>query len=65
MQEMNALTVDLGDELRVPVEQRLLAAPVISVAPIPGQVLEVAHRDALGPRIAGQLIRPPRPVEPR
>jgi hypothetical protein len=58
VQEVDALAVDLGDELGVPVELRLLAAPVVLRAPVLGEVLEVAQRYAASPRHAGQLTGP-------
>ena len=53
VQEMHALPVDLGDELRVPIDHRLLYAPVVVVAPVRRQIPEVLHRDALAPPGAG------------
>jgi hypothetical protein len=44
VQEVDALAVDLGGELRVLVEPRLLGAPVVPRAPVLGELLEVAQR---------------------
>lgn len=37
VQEVDALAVDLGGELWVPVELRLLCAPVVLRVPVPGE----------------------------
>src|SRR6185369_6935753 len=58
VQEMDVLTVDLGGELRVLVERRLLGAPVESRAPVLGKLLEMIHRYAPGPSNTGQLGGP-------
>src|SRR5947209_9964943 len=58
VQEVDALPVDLGNELGVLVELRLLGAPVVPRAPVPGEVFQVAQRHAAGPFHAGQLAGP-------
>src|SRR5439155_2693252 len=64
VQEVDALAVDLGGELRVGVELRLGGAPVISSAPVTGELLQVAQRDAALPPRAGQAARPAGTGEP-
>src|SRR5215472_15713303 len=61
---MDALPVDLGDELRVGVEPRLGGAPVVPRAPVLGQLPQVARRYAAGPPDAGQLRGPAGAAEP-
>src|SRR5215471_3476727 len=64
VQEVNALAVDLGDELRVGVELRLGGAPVISGAPVAGEFRQIAQRGAAGPPGAWQLAWPAGGGEP-
>jgi len=52
VQEVDLLPVDLGEELWVGVQGRLLRPPVVGVAPVRDQVAEVAHRDAGVPVVA-------------
>src|SRR5215472_5248186 len=61
---MDGLPVDLGSELRVGVEVRLGGAPVVTGAPVGGQVLQVAQRYAAFPPGAGQAGRPSCIAEP-
>src|SRR6185312_5258415 len=61
VQEVDPLAVDLGRELRVTIELRLLGAPVVARAPVPGQLLQVAQRYAAGPPNAGQFAGPAGP----
>jgi len=58
VQEVDALAVYLGGELRVGVELRLRGPPLELGAPIPGQFLQVVQRYAAGPPDAGQLAGP-------
>ena len=64
VQEVDALAVDLGDELGVLVELRLLGAPVVPGAPVLGELLQVAQRYPAGPLDAGQLAGPAGVGEP-
>ena len=58
VQEVDPPAVDLGRELRVLVKPRLLGAPVVLRAPVPGELLQVAQRHTAGPLHAGQLAWP-------
>src|SRR5262249_51458144 len=58
VQEVDALAVDLGGELRAGVEPRLGSAPVVPCAPIPGELRQVAQRDAALPPHFGQRAWP-------
>ena len=58
MHKVHVLAVDDGGELREPVQLRLLGAPVVTGAPVGGQVLQVAERHARLPAATGQLGRP-------
>ena len=64
VQEMDALPVDLGDELGVGVEPRLCGAPVVLRAPVLGKFLQIAKRYAAGPPSARQLAGPAGAGEP-
>ena len=64
VQEVDALAVDLGDELRVGVELRLGGAPVILRAPVPGELFQVTKRHAAVPPHAGQFAGPAGVGEP-
>ena len=64
VQEMDALAVDLGDELRIAVEQCLLGAPVVPRAPVVGEVLQVVHRDPAAPAGRRAVARASGRVEP-
>src|SRR5438045_8169801 len=64
MQAVNALPVDLGDELGVGVEPRFGGAPVIPRAPVLGQFLQVGKRYSAGPVSGGQLAGPAGAGEP-
>jgi hypothetical protein len=64
MQEVHAGTVDGGGELRVLVELGLVLAPVVAVAPVGGELLEVAERHAAAPADVGQLVGPAGTVQP-
>src|SRR5690349_13956575 len=64
---MDVLAVDLGDELRVGVEPRLVSAPVEAVFPVPGQVLDPGQADSVIPGArarAGDVSGPPCPAQP-
>jgi hypothetical protein len=54
VQEVDALTVDLGRELRVRVEARLLGTPVEACAPVVGELAEVVGGNTAGPPRAGE-----------
>src|SRR5258706_15167545 len=58
MQEVNVQAVDPGAELRMGVQASLEAAPVVSGAPIPDQLLHPVEGDALPPIIGGLALRP-------
>jgi hypothetical protein len=58
MQEVHALPVDLGDELRERVQSRFLGAPVKPLAPVADEVAGVAERHAVRPPGVRQLVRP-------
>ena len=60
VQEVDRLTVDLGDELRQFVQPRLVGAPVEAVGPVGGQALEMVERDAAAPTVARRSLRPAR-----
>ncbi len=64
VQEMDALPVDLGDELGVGVEARLGGAPVVLRTPVLGKFLQIAKRYAAGPPSARQLAAPAGAGEP-
>src|SRR6266571_6803695 len=49
VQEVHALAVDGGGELRELVETLLVGAPVVAVAPVVGQLADVAERRAVRP----------------
>jgi hypothetical protein len=61
VQKVDAGAVDGGQELGEPVEPCLVGAPVVAVAPVAGQLLEVAERHPVRPAGAGQLIGPAGP----
>lgn len=63
MEEVDVLAVDLGGELGVVVEVFLVGAPVVVVAPVVGEFLEVGARDAVLPVGAGELVWPAGVVE--
>src|SRR5690348_14218164 len=58
MEEVEALAVDLGQELRVGVDAVLLGRPIEAGAPVAGERTEVADGDAALPVGAGQLVGP-------
>ena len=62
--EVHLRAVDVGEEVRPPVEPRFLRAPVELVPPRLAQVLEVREVGAVVPRRAGNLVGPPRAREP-
>ncbi len=64
VQEVDVLPVDLGGELRVLVQLPLVGAPVVAIAPVLRQPLEVVHRHPATPADIGQVRGPPGPVEP-
>jgi hypothetical protein len=59
VEEVDGLTVDLGEKLRVGVEPRLPGAPVEPVQPLLGQFLDEGDRLAAAP-IGGRGMRPAR-----
>src|SRR5262245_19131685 len=59
MNEVNVEAVDVGLELREPVEAALLRAPVEAVAPVGNQFFEVAGVNSVVPAHAGQFVRKP------
>jgi hypothetical protein len=65
MNEVNVEAVDVGLELREPVETPLLRAPVEAVAPVGNQFLEVARVHPVVPTHAGKFVRKPRVRQPR
>jgi hypothetical protein len=58
VQEVHPGAVDLGDELRVPVDGGLGGTPVVVVLPVVGELLEVVHRHAAVPAGVGQVVGP-------
>jgi hypothetical protein len=62
MQEVDGLAVDDDRVLRVSVQARLPGAPVIAVAPVPNQVLDIIKTDPVA--VAGCGIGPPHPGQP-
>ena len=58
MHKVHVLAVDDGGELRKLVQLRLVGAPVVTGAPVGGQVFQVAQRHAGLPAGTGQLGRP-------
>jgi hypothetical protein len=64
VQAVDALAVDLGSELWVLVEPRLLGTPVVLRTPVFGELLQMAQRYAAGPPHAGQLAGPAGVGEP-
>src|SRR5262249_931684 len=58
VQEVHVGPIDSGGELREAVQLRLVPPPVVAVAPVGGQLLQVAHRHTAGPVTAGQLAGP-------
>ena len=61
---MHAHAVDVGDELRVPVQPSLLLAPVEVRAPVRREPAQVGLVGSLRPRLAGRRARPARPRQP-
>jgi hypothetical protein len=51
MKEVNIQPVNFGRELRKAIEARLAGAPVISLGPVPANVLDPFQRRALAPVI--------------
>src|SRR6202042_3097109 len=64
VQEVDALPVDVGDELRSGVQPGLDGPPVESVQPVGGQVADPGGGHAVAAGRAGQLVRPLRPAQP-
>ena len=64
VQEVNADPVDLGPELGMRVDARLRRPPVVLVAPVGAEFLDVGQRNALGPVVDGLGLRKARTREP-
>lgn len=64
MQEVDVLAVDRRRVLLDRVQPRLMCAPVVSGAPVVGQVAQVRLADAVRPADAGKLVRPARTFQP-
>ena len=64
MDEVDLLTVDVGEEVRPTVEPLLLRAPVELGAPVVAEVLEVREIGAVVPAAARNLVGPARAREP-
>src|SRR5262250_1170124 len=58
MQKMHHSTVDHGGVLREAVDARLVLAPVITRAPVLGELHEIAHRNTAFPGRAWQFPGP-------
>src|SRR6266850_5512946 len=63
VQEVNALTVDLGSELRIRVQASLETAPIIGATPVRDQRLYRGEGSALPPIIGGLAFRPARGLQ--
>src|SRR6266511_1939777 len=55
---MNACSVDDGGELGMLIKIGLMLAPGVAVAPVGGQLLEVAERHPAAPADPGELVGP-------
>jgi hypothetical protein len=58
VQEVDLLSVDRGEELRVCVDALLLCAPVESLAPAGREFAHVRQRGAIVPASFGDLVGP-------
>src|SRR4029079_16315186 len=59
MDEMDPLTVDVGQEMRPAVDPLLLRAPVELRRPVVAEILEIRECGAVSPAAAGNLVGPP------
>ena len=63
VQEVDAEPVDLGAELREPVERGFSGPPVVVVGPVPAQLLRVRERDPLRPVVDRLGLGPARAAQ--
>jgi hypothetical protein len=62
--EVNALPVDRGREIRLRVDLRLVRARVIASSPVLNELPEVVDTHAVVPACVWELLRPPGLLEP-
>jgi hypothetical protein len=63
--EVNSESVDIGAEIREPIERPFLCAPIESGSPVFGQLAHVWNAEPVGPVRIVQVVDPPSSCEPR